>query len=346
MPISVPSGSILVKKMNGVGNFIEDTLQANDIPIETIGTAFTDFNVSGTNIQTAFNDLVNNLRSNIEESVGGLDNITLVSGNTTLDSNYDTVLTFGSITISLPTSSSVIGKTYKLKKTDSNSTTLTIDPYGSETIDGFSTIELYESNSVVVIQADGSNWRILYQCGMTIPNYTISNYSADRSIDVSNTTINELANMVCTLIGDLSVTYLGGIINQYITNNGGAITIGESSSTKMHTFRGYTREYSPTISLSTSGSENLDCSLRSAFRKTGGTATITLSGLVENQTVTVIMESIGSAYTITWSGASSESFRWAWGSLPTPTATASGYDLYSFLKLGDSIYGSSIMDMR
>lgn len=281
----------------------------------------------------------NNLyASNVSASI--IDNVTSISGNTTLNATHNTILTTGTLTISLPTASGISGRKYTIKKTDSNATTVTIDPNGTETIDGFSTIDLYQSNSTIEIQSDGTNWKILFQCGLNLPSYTISNYSSDRAVDASSTTINELANVVCTLIGDINTAYLGGITNQYITNNGGAITIGESNSTKMHTFQGYTRESSPTIEL-TAGT-TLDCSTQSTFRKAGGSATLTLTNLAENQTVTVLIESTGAAYSIGWAG---YTFRWQWGTVPTPTASSGKYDLYTFTKINGIVYGSSVLEM-
>ncbi|MDV7392313.1 hypothetical protein RZS08_13195, partial [Arthrospira platensis SPKY1] len=186
-----------------------------------------------------------------------LDAVNVLSTNTTLDSTHKTVLVSGNITITLPTAVGITGKTYTIKKTDSNATEVVIDPNGAQTIDGFSTIEMYETNSVLTIVSDGSNWKILWQNGLVLPEYTLT-YSANRVLDTSDTSLNEVANTLATLIGDISTTMLGGIINQHITNNGGAITVGETSSNKMHTFRGYVREWSPTPSLESAGNQTLD----------------------------------------------------------------------------------------
>lgn len=101
-------------------------------------------------------------------------------------------------------------------------------------------------------------------------------------------------------------------------------------------FRGNTRvNLTANLTLRGAGNETLDCSLASYFRKTGGTGTITLSNIAEGQTVYVLMESTGSAYTSTWAG---YTFRWQFATIPTPTATASRFDLYSFMRLNGIIY--------
>jgi hypothetical protein len=45
----------------------------------------------------------------------------------------------GSVTINLPAASTVPGKVYYAKKTDSSANSMIIDPSGSETIDGVAT---------------------------------------------------------------------------------------------------------------------------------------------------------------------------------------------------------------
>jgi hypothetical protein len=62
-------------------------------------------------------------------------------------------------TISLPTAVGITGRIYVIKSRSSN--TVIIDPSGSETIDGSTTINLTAStgaNSVAIIQSDGTNW--------------------------------------------------------------------------------------------------------------------------------------------------------------------------------------------
>jgi hypothetical protein len=62
-------------------------------------------------------------------------------------------------TINLPSALSV-GNTFKIwiKKTDKSTNTVTIVPFGGETIDGATTKVLYDYNDFAEIRADGSNW--------------------------------------------------------------------------------------------------------------------------------------------------------------------------------------------
>ena len=54
--IKYPNNTLLIKKVLS-DNFIEDELEAGDIPIATSGTPYSDISVSGTNIQSAFEDI-------------------------------------------------------------------------------------------------------------------------------------------------------------------------------------------------------------------------------------------------------------------------------------------------
>ena len=93
------------------------------------------------------------------------------------------------------------------------------------------------------------------------------------------------------------------------------------------------------IPLESAGNQTLDCSISSIFRKTGGTATVTLSNLGEGQVVLLILESTGSAYTITWAG---YTFRWVNALIPEPSAISSRFDLFSFRRINGIVYASRV----
>jgi len=64
-------------------------------------------------------------------------------------------------TANLPAASTVSGETYTVKKIDSAGGTVTIDPDGSETIDGGLTAVITVQFESITFQSDGSNWHIL-----------------------------------------------------------------------------------------------------------------------------------------------------------------------------------------
>jgi len=75
---------------------------------------------------------------------------------------YDAVIrcdaSAGALTISLPTASGITGKAYLIKKVDSSANAITIDPYGTETIDGAATVTLASQYDSVIVVSDGTNW--------------------------------------------------------------------------------------------------------------------------------------------------------------------------------------------
>jgi hypothetical protein len=93
----------------------------------------------------------------------GLAIITKTASYTASANDY-TILcnnTGGGITISLPTAAGCAGRVYVIKKVSAAGNNVTIDGFGSETIDGSITDVLSTQYSSVTIQSDGTNWYIL-----------------------------------------------------------------------------------------------------------------------------------------------------------------------------------------
>jgi hypothetical protein len=86
-----------------------------------------------------------------------------VSATTTADANERAYLvdaSGGARIINLPTAVGRGGKEYFVKKTDSSANTVTLDPNGSEQINGASTLVLSTQNEFAVVESDGGNWFI------------------------------------------------------------------------------------------------------------------------------------------------------------------------------------------
>jgi|APGre2960657404_1045060.scaffolds.fasta_scaffold330956_2 hypothetical protein len=67
--------------------------------------------------------------------------------------------TSGNITVSLPTAVASEAA-FNIKKIDSSTNTVIIDPSGAETIDGEATVTIYDDDDFVQVQSDGTNWVI------------------------------------------------------------------------------------------------------------------------------------------------------------------------------------------
>ena len=82
------------------------------------------------------------------------------SGNYTItDSDYTIICTASSITITLPASSGITGRIYKIKHATAAST-VTLNCNGIETIDGSSSQSI-SAWGILTVQSDGTNWFII-----------------------------------------------------------------------------------------------------------------------------------------------------------------------------------------
>ena len=156
----------------------------------------------------------------------------------TLTSSDATVLAnavSGGFTIGLPSAASAVkGRLYTIKKTDSTSNSVVIDPSGSETIDGATTINLGGQNDAVTIQSDGTNWQRVSKSDQATSAGYISGlqveYVSGSSVKV-NTGAAQMADTAQTLTLTSSSTISP---TRYSTLNGG-ITNSQTSITVFST---------------------------------------------------------------------------------------------------------------
>lgn len=67
----------------------------------------------------------------------------------------------GGVRLGLPTAVGIGGREYTIKKVDSSSNAVTIDPYSNQTIDGASTYVLSSRWKYIKIVSDGTNWLVV-----------------------------------------------------------------------------------------------------------------------------------------------------------------------------------------
>lgn len=94
-------------------------------------------------------------------STGSLSlNQTTITSTTTLTDSQTSVWAnnVGAITINIPTAVGRPGRVYIIKKISNNADAVTIDPAGSETIDGLTTVDLTTQYDFIVIQSNNANW--------------------------------------------------------------------------------------------------------------------------------------------------------------------------------------------
>lgn len=87
-----------------------------------------------------------------------------VSAAYTLDVSDTTLLctaTGGAFTVALPPAAQLKWRIFNVKKVDASANAVTIDPFGSETIDGAATLAVGTQYESAMFQSDGSNWHVL-----------------------------------------------------------------------------------------------------------------------------------------------------------------------------------------
>jgi hypothetical protein len=105
----------------------------------------------------------------------------------------------------------------------------------------------------------------------------------------------------------------------------------------------------PRILVPSPAKTEIDCSQMHIHRlkatTTVGSYTVVLANMSEGQSVSVVINSSGTAYSMLWTDAAAVSVKWPPTGVPVPTAIASRYDVYTFMKVGGMIFGSALLQM-
>ena len=99
-------------------------------------------------------------------------------------------------TVTLPTAADNSGRIITIKKVDSAANKCIVDGEGAETIDGATTIDLFEQYDSVTVQCDGSAWHTIdTKLAPVIAKYTISS-PADANLDNGTEDVIDFDNSV------------------------------------------------------------------------------------------------------------------------------------------------------
>ena len=111
--------------------------------------------ISGTSLHVEETTKINGSISKPIESISSTDTLD--------DTNYTVLVdcSSGNVTINLPAASSSTGKIFIIKKKDSSSNSVIVDPNSTELIDGSSDFTFSSQNRAITIQCDGSAWYII-----------------------------------------------------------------------------------------------------------------------------------------------------------------------------------------
>lgn len=88
-----------------------------------------------------------------------------VTANTTAKLDDFTIrcdCTGGAITVALPLAADAFGQILVIKKIDASGNSATIDPNGTELIDGGASVAIGTQNETKIIQSNGTSWDILF----------------------------------------------------------------------------------------------------------------------------------------------------------------------------------------
>jgi hypothetical protein len=162
-PLVIPS-SLVIRPTPGAsyGELeIWDINSPNDMRM-----AVSQRNVSGSLLYRIFNVDVFEINQNYAKMPGGFVQVpTAFAASASLRRWHNTAVVNASsaaVTMTIfDTSASLDGRIYTIKKIDSSANTVTIDPSGSETIDGAATLVLANQWDYVRIQAHAGNWIIV-----------------------------------------------------------------------------------------------------------------------------------------------------------------------------------------
>ena len=124
-------------------------------------TSINSINVSGSFVYLSYTNNSGSI-TNISSSII-LPQPKTIASNYTATINDETIRVNASgsyINVTLPDSSTVTGKIYKIKKVDNTSNSVNILPSGSQLIDGYSYSSITQPNNSYTIQSYGSGWDI------------------------------------------------------------------------------------------------------------------------------------------------------------------------------------------
>jgi hypothetical protein len=114
--------------------------------------------IASTGVDTGTGDVT------ITATGGGVLNISIKTGSYTLQATDDIILVnnTASVTMTLPTAVGKAGKVFYIKKIASNNNhEITIDPSGTEQIEGESDLTIKIAGTAIAIVSDGTSWHII-----------------------------------------------------------------------------------------------------------------------------------------------------------------------------------------
>jgi parallel beta helix pectate lyase-like protein len=136
-------------------------------------------------------------------------------GNTELGENYLSMDTGSARSVTLPAASSKNGRAIFIADEDRNASVrnITLIPNGADTINGVAgnyVLKVNGCSALIVAVATQNDWQIAAMTPGQSAAYTPTNVTTDRAYDANATTVDELADVLGTLIADLQAAHILG----------------------------------------------------------------------------------------------------------------------------------------
>jgi len=220
--IPTPVASSLISQSNPMSETDMIVSLVSNANFTSSGTILIDSEIMTYTSKNALGDLVRGVNSTNPQ--GYPNNTPLELLNITLtvkDSSIIVDTSANNMTIDLPDAINIKGRIYTVKKLVS-ANTVSINPYGTQTIDNALNYNLLLTNAFISFQSDGANWKIISNSnfdalGAAVDALTTANNYTDQEINtVKYRTIEEVSQDV-SITNPVTTTESVCIINTYPT---------------------------------------------------------------------------------------------------------------------------------
>lgn len=156
--VTIATFNALVSRVSSLEGRVDGSdvaVAALEADIIAINTTLADYGVRIGDLETEVDGLL------AREGISAIRTVTTTAAATSADDVILADAAAGGFTISLPAADTMTGRRLEIKKIDSTSNAVTVDPDGVETIDGSTTMTIDIQNTARTVISDGTAWWII-----------------------------------------------------------------------------------------------------------------------------------------------------------------------------------------